>query len=131
MATNKDEVDWRSKCPISSALDVLGDKWSMLIIRDLVIHGTRTYSDFLQSPEGISTNILALRLNLLTCLKLIERINPDASARNNAFQLTKSGAALRPVLEELSRWAQTHLKEFHSDMVKIRESAKATVRSSS
>jgi DNA-binding HxlR family transcriptional regulator len=119
MATNKDDVAWRSVCPISSALDVLGDKWSMLIIRDLVIHGTRTYSDFLQSPEHISTNILALRLNLLTCLNLIERIDPEASSRNNAFQLTKSGAALRPVLEGLGRWAQTYLKEFHSDMVKI------------
>jgi len=119
MSTSKEGVEWRSVCPISSALDVLGDKWTMLIIRDLVIHGTRTYSDFLESPEHISTNILALRLKLLTCLKLIERTNPDASARNNAFKLTESGAALRPVLEGLGRWAQTHLKEFHSDMVKI------------
>ncbi|NBR04621.1 MAG: transcriptional regulator [Planctomycetes bacterium] len=119
MTTSKEGVDWRSVCPISSALDVLGDKWTMLIIRDLVIHGTRTYSDFLESPEHISTNILALRLKLLTCLKLIERTNPDASARNNGFKLTESGAALRPVLEGLGRWAQTHLKEFHSDMVKI------------
>jgi DNA-binding HxlR family transcriptional regulator len=119
MTTSKEGVDWRSVCPISSALDVLGDKWTMLIIRDLVINGTRTYSDFLESPEHISTNILALRLKLLTLLKLIERINPDASARNNAFKLTESGAALRPVLEGLGRWAQTHLKEFHSDIVKI------------
>ena len=119
MSTSKEGVDWRSVCPISSALDVLGDRWTMLIIRDLVIHGNRTYSDFLESPEHISTNILALRLKLLTCLKLIERTNPDASARNNAFKLTERGAALRPVLEGLGRWAQTHLKEFHSDMVKI------------
>ena len=120
MATSKHDVDWRSRCPVSSALDVLGDKWTMLIIRDLLIHGPRTYSDFLESPEHISTNILALRLKLLTCLKLIERTNPDASARNNAFKLTESGAALRPVVEGLGRWAQAHLKEFHSDMVKIR-----------
>ena len=119
MSTNKEGVDWRSVCPISSALDVLGDKWTMLIIRDLVIHGTRTYSDFLDSPEHISTNILALRLKLLTCLKLIERTNPDASARNNAFKLTESGEALRPVLEGLGRWAQPHLKEFHTNIVKI------------
>ncbi len=119
MSTNKEEVDWRSVCPISSALDVLGDKWTLLIIRDLIIHRTRTYSDFLESPEHISTNILALRLKLLTCLKLIERTNPDASARNNAFKLTESGAALRPVLEGLGRWAQTHLKEFHANIVKI------------
>jgi DNA-binding HxlR family transcriptional regulator len=119
VTTNIEGVDWRSVCPISSALDVLGDKWSLLIIRDLLIHGSRTYSEFLESKEHISTNILASRLELLTCLKLIERANPNASPRNNAFQLTESGAALRPVLEGLGRWAQTHLKEFHTDIVKI------------
>jgi DNA-binding HxlR family transcriptional regulator len=119
MADYLDEMNWRSVCPISSALDVLGDKWSLLIIRDLLIHGPRTYSEFLGSPEQISTNILASRLNLLTCLNLIERSNPQATARNNAFQLTESGAALRPVIEGLARWAQTHLKDHHSNMVNI------------
>jgi len=119
MANDIDGVDWRSVCPISSALDVLGDKWSLLIIRDLLIHGPRTYSEFLASPEHISTNILASRLNLLTCLKLIERTKPQATARNNAFQLTESGTALRPVLEGLARWAQTHLKDQHRNMAKI------------
>ena len=119
MANDIDGVDWRSVCPISSALDVLGDKWSLLIIRDLLIHGPRTYSEFLASPEHISTNILASRLNLLTCLKLIERTNPQATARNNAFQLTEKGAALRPVLEGLARWAQTHLKDQHGNMASI------------
>jgi len=110
-------VDWRSVCPISSALDVVGDKWSLLIIRDLLIHGPRTYSDFLESGENISTNILAARLSMLTCLKLIERSNPQAGARNNAFKLTPGGAALRPVIEALAQWAQTHLKAFHADIV--------------
>ena len=119
MAMNAEEVDWRSNCPISSALDVLGDKWSLLIIRDLLVHESRTYSEFLESPEHISTNILASRLDLLSCMKLIERVNPDASARNNAFQLTESGKALRPVLESLGKWAQNHLQKFHSGIVKI------------
>jgi len=119
MTNDNDGVEWRSVCPISSALDVLGDKWSLLIIRDLLIHGPRTYSEFLASPEHISTNILASRLNLLTCLKLIERTNPQASARNNAFQLTESGSALRPVLKGLAQWAQTHLKDQHHNMAKI------------
>jgi DNA-binding HxlR family transcriptional regulator len=98
---------------------VLGDKWSLLIIRDLLMHGPRTYSQFLESRERISTNILASRLNLLTCLKLIERANPISSPRNNAFQLTESGAALRPVLESLGHWAQHHLAEFHAEIVKL------------
>ena len=113
------QIHWRSMCPISSALDVVGDKWTILIIRDLIIHGTRTYSEFLESPEKISTNILADRLNLLSSLKLIERIEPDAAARNNAFRLTASGAALQPVLEGLGRWSHTHLKAFHAGILKI------------
>jgi len=119
MATNTGPVDWRSICPISSALDVLGDRWSLLIIRDLLIHGTRTYSEFLASPEHISTNILAVRLERLTCLRLIERADPDGAARNNAFRLTASGAALRPVLEGLGRWAHAHLSELHADIVSL------------
>ena len=119
MITNPEEVEWRSICPISSALDVLGDKWSLLIIRDLLMHGTRTYSQFVGSRERISTNILAARLELLSCLKLIERTNPAGSPRNNAFQLTERGAALRPVLEGLGHWAHTHLAEFHDDIVSL------------
>ncbi len=112
------EAGWRSVCPISSALDVLGDKWSLLIVRDLIIHGTRTYSELLESPERISTNILASRLDILACLSLIERVKPQAASRNNAYRLTEGGAALRPVLEALGKWAGMHLSEFHGDIVK-------------
>jgi DNA-binding HxlR family transcriptional regulator len=111
--------EWRSPCPVSSALDVFGDKWSLLLIRDLILHGPRTYSQFLEAPERISTNILASRLELLTYLKLIERINPDAASRNNAYHLTERGAALRPILEAMGKWAGEHLSDFHADMVKI------------
>jgi DNA-binding HxlR family transcriptional regulator len=116
---NDTNLDWRSMCPISSALDVLGDRWSLLIVRDLIIHGPRTYSQLLESPERISTNILASRLELLTCLKLIERLNLDAASRNNAYRLTEGGAALRPVLEALGKWAGVHLSVFHDDIVKL------------
>jgi DNA-binding HxlR family transcriptional regulator len=104
-------------CSIASGLDVLGDKWSLLIVRDLIAHGTRTYSEFRESPEHVATNILAARLRLLTELGIIERVNPDGVARNNAYQLTPSGVALRPVLEEVGKWAQTFLKQFHPGMV--------------
>lgn len=110
------DIDWRSVCPISSALDVLGDKWSLLIIRDLIVHGPRTYSELLKSPEHISTNILAARLDLLVSFKLIQRVNLQASQRNNAFQLTKSGSELRPILIALGGWAKIHLKHFHADI---------------
>ena len=121
MSTNPDlqAPDWRSVCPISSGLDVLGDKWSLLIVRDLISHGTRTYSEFLESPEQVSTNILAARLRFLTSVGIIERTNRDAAARNNAYRLTKSGRALRPVLVALGKWSQVHLKNFHSDIVHV------------
>ena len=110
---------WRSVCPIASGLDVLGDKWSLVIVRDLIEHGTRTYSEFCESPEGISTNILATRLRWLSSLGLIEHVDPDGASRNNAYRLTDSGRALRPVLEELARWSQKHLKASHPTIVKI------------
>ena len=106
-------------CPISSGLDILGDRWSLLIVRDLISHDTRTYSEFLESPEHVSTNILAARLRLLTAVGIIERANPNAAARNNAYRLTESGKALRPVLEALGKWSQTYLKDFHADIVDI------------
>lgn len=113
------EFDWRSACPISSGLDLLGDKWSLIIIRDLITHGTRTYSEFLESPEQISTNILAERLRMLTSMNLIERVDPNGAARNNAFQLTPSGAALRPTLKALGKWSQKYLKSFHPEIVSL------------
>jgi DNA-binding HxlR family transcriptional regulator len=115
----KNQISWRSVCPICSGLDVLGDKWTMLIIRDLITYETRTYSELLESPEHISTNILSDRLQLLSTMKLIERIRPDKPVRNNAFKLTERGKALRPTLEELGRWAYAHLKEYNSEMLSI------------
>jgi len=112
-------LDWRSVCPITSGLDVLGDKWSLVIVRDLFEHGSRTYSEFGQSPEAISTNILAARLKWLSSVGIIEHVDADRSARNNAYRLTASGLALRPVLEELARWSQTHLKSMHPSIVTI------------
>lgn len=113
MTQSKNEIEWRSNCPISSGLDLLGDKWSLLIIRDLVIHSTRTYSDLRAAPEGIATNILATRLKLLTSLDLIERVDPDRAARGNAYRLTERGAALRPTLVEFLKWAQDNLADLH------------------
>jgi len=85
-----------------------------LIVRELIIHESRTYSELLDLPEGISTNILADRLTLLSSLMLIERINPKSPARNNAFRLTKKGEALRPVLVGSGKWAQVNLKKYCS-----------------
>ncbi|MDA3017550.1 MAG: helix-turn-helix domain-containing protein [Actinomycetota bacterium] len=115
----KSEIEWRSECPIASGLDILGDKWSLLIVRDLFICRTRTYSEFCESPEKIATNILANRLKLLTSMGVIERVDVDRPARNNAYRLTKSGKELRKVLEALGEWSYTNLRESHPDIISI------------
>ncbi|NBV26321.1 MAG: transcriptional regulator [Actinobacteria bacterium] len=114
-----DSVHWRSVCPIASGLDVLGDKWSLVIVRDLLEHESRTYSQFCESPEGISTNILAARLKSLTALGIIEHVDLDRPARNNAYRLTTSGLELRPILEAVARWSQKNLRELHPEIVTI------------
>ena len=126
MSTDPQMLDWRSVCPISSGLDILGDKWSLLIVRDLHSHGSLNYSEFLEAPEHISTNILAARLRLLTFVGIIERTDPRAAARNNAYRLTTSGKALGPVLEELGKWSESYLKTLHTDMVHIVNQASVT-----
>lgn len=112
-------IEWRSNCPVSCALDVLGDKWSLLIVRDLMFHGQRTYSEFGESPEKIATNILSSRLKLLAQMQLIARVDPEGSARGNAYELTERGNALKPVLMAYGEWAYANLKEFNDHMVAV------------
>ena len=117
--SKKSEIEWRSECPVASGLDILGDKWSLLIVRDLLLFRTRTYSEFCDSPEKIATNILANRLKLLTSLGIIERLDVDQPARNNAYRLTKSGKELRRILDALGRWSHTNLRESHPDILSV------------
>lgn len=98
----------RSDCPISSSLDIFGDKWSLLIIRDLMDAKECTYGDFLKSPEGIATNILATRLQNLEENKLIEKLeHPDSKAKV-LYKLTRKGIDLVPVMIEISLWAEKY-----------------------
>ena len=98
----------RSDCPISSSLDVWGDKWSLLIIRDLMIAKECTYGDLLKSPEGIATNILASRLLALEQNKIIEKLeHPDSKAKV-LYRLTKKGIDLLPIIIEINLWAEKY-----------------------
>jgi DNA-binding HxlR family transcriptional regulator len=94
----------RSNCPISYSLDVFGDKWTLLILRDLLIRQKRYYQDFLNSDEGIATNILADRLkNLLDNGLLTKTDNPE-NKRQSIYSPTKMAIALLPVLGEIAKW---------------------------
>lgn len=98
----------RSDCPISCSLDVIGDKWSLLVIRDLLFAGECTYGDFLKSKEGIATNILANRLQTLEESGLIEKLDHPDSKSKVLYRLTKKGVELLPVLVEMAIWAEKY-----------------------
>ncbi|MFD2286698.1 transcriptional regulator [Pedobacter petrophilus] len=99
----------RSGCPISSMLDIFGDKWSLLIIRDLIFSGKSTYGDFLKSDEKIATNILASRLLSLEENGVIKKLeHPDSKAKV-LYILTDKGIDLLPVLLEIHFWSEKHL----------------------
>jgi DNA-binding HxlR family transcriptional regulator len=95
----------RSSCPITNVLDLLGDKWTLLVIRDLVL-GKRRYQEFLASPEAIASNILAQRLNRLTAAGLIRRRAYQRNPTRYEYFLTDKGKALEPLLEAIIVWGK-------------------------
>ena len=100
----------RSLCGISSLLDVLGDKWSLLIIRDIMFKGKSTYGEFLASDEKIATNILADRLELLESQGfIVSKPHPDSRVKS-VYSLTQKGLDLMPVLMEMLVWADSHME---------------------
>jgi DNA-binding HxlR family transcriptional regulator len=103
------KIKKRSDCPISSALDIFGDKWSLLIIRDIIFTGKKTYSEFSQSEEKIATNILASRLVMLEAAGIIVKEEHPESKLKNLYRLTKQGIELVPVLVEIILWSDKFL----------------------
>jgi len=103
-----DTTKKRSECPISCSLDIFGDKWSLLIIRDMMFFNKSTYGDFLKSAEGIATNILASRLQGLEENKLIEKLeHPDSKAKV-LYKLTQKSIDLLPLIVEIYLWAEKY-----------------------
>ena len=98
----------RSDCPVSSSLDIWGDKWSLLIIRDLMFSKECTYGDFLKAPEGIATNILASRLQALEENEIIEKLDHPESKAKVLYRLTRKGIDLLPIMIEINLWAEKY-----------------------
>ena len=99
----------RSGCPIASTLDVIGDRWTLVVVRDLLT-GKRAFKEFLASPERIPTNILTDRLRRLEAWGVIERRASDERASRHLYSLTKKGADLLPVLQALCRWGNRYVE---------------------
>lgn len=94
----------RSDCPISCSLDVFGDKWSLLIIRDIMLRGKMSYSEFLQSEEKIATNILVNRLNVLEAEDILSKHVSGTNRSKFIYGLTQKGIDLLPIIIEIMDW---------------------------
>ena len=104
----KPKLKRRSGCPVSISLEMLGDRWSLLIVRDLMVRGYRTFKEFEEAGEGIATNILADRLQKLAATGIISAEKEEADGRKVNYRLTEKGIDLAPVLLELLIWAARH-----------------------
>jgi len=104
----KRKVKRRSECPLNASVEMLGDRWSLLIIRDMMLRGFRTYKEFMECYEGIATNILADRLHKLVTYGIIASKSDPADGRKLIYSLTAKGIDLAPVLTEMVLWASAH-----------------------
>jgi DNA-binding HxlR family transcriptional regulator len=104
----KQEARWRSGCPLNASVEMLGDRWSLLIIRDMMLRGSRTFKEFLESPEKPATNILADRLRRLEQYGIISSQTDPDDGRKLIYTLTEKGIDLAPVLTEMVLWAAAH-----------------------
>lgn len=98
----------RSPCPIANALDIFGDKWTLLVIRDLFT-GKSTFGDFQSSPEGIPTNILADRLKRLQAYGIVDKKPYQQRPLRYAYELTAAGRSLAPLLKEMINWGKKNI----------------------
>lgn len=101
----------RSACPLACTLDLIGDRWTLLVIRDMMFFGKQRFDEFLSSPEGISTNILSSRLKSLEALGLVSKQPYGNHPRRMSYHLTAQGESLRPVLKVIIRWGLKHLPD--------------------
>src|SRR5688572_14683833 len=103
----------RSDCPLNFGLEIFGDKWSLLIIRDLMFFGKRYYNEFLSSAECISTNILAERLTMLEKEKIIKKDKDPAHKQKLIYSLTEKGIDLAPVIINIGLWSEKYAKKLN------------------
>jgi len=110
------DIKFRCHCPITSALDILGDKWILVIIKQMLIEDKKTFKDFTDSDEAIATNILASKLKCLEEIGIIIKTQLPDNKKTNLYLLTEKGLALTPIIVELSIWSDENVRELNSIM---------------
>jgi len=108
----------RSGCPLNVSVEILGDRWSLLIIRDMMLRGFRSYTQFLESSEHIATNILAHRLKKLEEYGIIATQQDPLDGRKLIYTLTEKGMDLAPVLTEMVLWAAAHEETQNPELIR-------------
>ena len=107
------ETKFRCNCPFTSALDVLGDKWMLVIVKQMLIEGKETFKDFTESEEAVATNILSAKLKLLEEFGIVIKTKRPNNKKTNLYLLTDKGLALAPLLVELANWSDGFLRDIH------------------
>ena len=107
---------FRCSCPITSSLDIFGDKWTLVIIKQMLFEEKSTFKDFTESQESIATNILSSRLKLLVKFGIIDKGNRPDNKKTNIYTLTEKGLSFAPILIELMLWSKDNIQEFHPNI---------------
>jgi DNA-binding HxlR family transcriptional regulator len=118
MPRSHPRTKFRSGCPLNASVEILGDRWSLLIIRDMMLRGFRSYTQFLDSYEHIATNILANRLKKLEGYRIIATQQDSLDRRKLIYTLTEKGMDLAPVLTEMVLWAAAHEKTQNPELIR-------------
>ena len=118
MPKRRDGPKRRSGCPLNASVETLGDRWSLLIIRDMMLRGFRSYKEFIESHERIATNILADRLRKLEAYGIITTEPDPTDGRKLIYSLTAKGIDLAPVLTEMVLWAAAHEETGNQELVR-------------
>ncbi|MFK8046533.1 MAG: winged helix-turn-helix transcriptional regulator [Crocinitomicaceae bacterium] len=111
------ETKFRCNCPFTSALDIIGDKWILVIVKQMLIENKQTFKDFTESDEAIATNILTTKLKLLEEFGIIIKTKLPNNKKSNIYLLTEKGLALTPIIIELGIWSDHHLRDLNPTIV--------------
>jgi DNA-binding HxlR family transcriptional regulator len=104
---------FRCNCHVTSALDIVGDKWTLVIIKQMLLEGKKTFKDFSESDESIASNILSARLKMLEEFRIISKEKLPHNKKTNIYLLTDKGLGLTPTIVELTLWSDGNLREDH------------------
>jgi DNA-binding HxlR family transcriptional regulator len=108
--------NFRSNCPVCSTLDILGDKWSLIIIRDMILGHKKTFKELSNSKEEIVPSILSARLKMLESFELVTKQKLPGNLKENIYLLTESGIELAPIILEVVIWADKNLRKFNDQI---------------